>query len=629
MGAVTFSLDERLLECLRSAVPFTTFVETGTFKGEAAALAARHLERVVTVEFSRPLWEEAVKRFEADPRVEVLLGDSREVLARVRSSLEEESTLYWLDAHWCVADDAAGEHSQCPLLEEIRAIASLGETSAILIDDARLFLAPPPKPHEVTQWPTFDEVVRALRALSGSHQLMVVNDVIAFYPRAAKAAMEGFARHHGVDWLRARQSLEENGELRRMIEEKEAVIREQHGALEKAHDGQAMLATQLDGKEAAIQDLHASIEELRAHQAAALADLATQAPQTVHELQQKEAVIQELRRALQAYRAAFSFLRFAVVPLGRLRAAARWLRGRRPYMPRPRLGILRQHPPKTLRPPPAYAASLPAAAAPRISIVTPSFHQAPFIERTIASVLDQQYPNLEYHVQDGASGDGTRDILERYAGRLSSWESTPDQGQTEAINRGFAHTTGEIMAWLNSDDILLPGALARVGDFFGRNPEVDVVYGHRILIDENDREIGRWILPRHDDKVLSWADFVPQETLFWRRALWDKAGGRVDESFRFAMDWDLLVRFRNAGARFERLPYFLGGFRIHPQQKTSAAISDVGFKEMDRIRERIHGRVPSGAEIRRALAGYLGRHVAVDLGWRARNRLAYFTGRDR
>jgi glycosyltransferase involved in cell wall biosynthesis len=255
------------------------------------------------------------------------------------------------------------------------------------------------------------------------------------------------------------------------------------------------------------------------------------------------------------------------------------------------------------------------ATCPTISIVTPSFRQAGFIERTIKSVLDQDYPRLEYAVQDGGSDDGTVQILERYAHRLA-WASEPDSGQTQAINRGFARTRGEIMAWLNSDDILLPGALAAVADYFRRHPEVDVVYGNRVLIDERDCLIGRWVMPPHDDNILSWADYVPQETLFWRRRIWEKVGGRVDESFRFAMDWDLLVRFRDAGARFKRLPRFLGGFRIHEKQKTSAAIGDIGFQEMDRIRERVHGRVPSGMEVRRAVAPYLLRHVASDVRWR-------------
>lgn len=281
-----------------------------------------------------------------------------------------------------------------------------------------------------------------------------------------------------------------------------------------------------------------------------------------------------------------------------------------------RLGHLIQHGPKDLRLPAHYAKPVHISQPPKISIVTPSFKQAGFIERTMKSVLDQNYPNLEYFVQDGGGRDGTEEILKSYSDRLTGWESRPDSGQSQAINLGFAKTSGEIMAWLNSDDLLFPGSLAYVASYFNRHPEVDVVYGHRILIDEDDKQIGRWMLPRHDDEVLSWADFIPQETMFWRRRIWEKAGGEIDESFRFAMDWDLLIRFREAGARFARLPRFLGGFRIHMQQKTSAEISGVGIQEMTRIRERMLGRVPSDAEIHAAILPYLRKHVIEDLGWR-------------
>ncbi|WAR46602.1 glycosyltransferase family 2 protein [Methylomonas rapida] len=286
-----------------------------------------------------------------------------------------------------------------------------------------------------------------------------------------------------------------------------------------------------------------------------------------------------------------------------------------------RLGHLVQHGPKELHLPKHYARPVHVSQPPKISIVTPSFRQAAFIERTIKSVVDQKYPNLEYFVQDGGSQDGTEEILNSYADRLASWESRPDNGQSHAINLGFAKTSGEIMAWLNSDDILLPGSLAYVANYFKRHPKVDVVYGHRILIDENDQQIGRWMLPRHCNEVLSWADYIPQETLFWRRSIWDKAGGQIDESFRFAMDWDLLIRFREAGARFARLPRFLGGFRIHMQQKTSAEISSIGIQEMTRIRERVLGRVPSNEEIYNTVLPYLRRHITTDLSWRICNKL--------
>lgn len=290
---------------------------------------------------------------------------------------------------------------------------------------------------------------------------------------------------------------------------------------------------------------------------------------------------------------------------------------------KPRLGNLNQHPPHELCLPAHYYDATPLTVTPKISIVTPSFNQREFIERTLKSVLDQSYPNLEFYVQDGGSDDGTTDVLERYGDRLTGWESCLDDGQAQAINVGFAKTSGEIMAWLNTDDILLPGTLAYVAQYFCCHPEVDIVYGHRILINESDQQIGRWMMPVHDDRILSWADYIPQETLFWRRRIWEKAGGQVDESFKFAMDWDLLVRFRDAGARFARLPRFLGGFRIHPHQKSTAAISEFGLQEMCRIRQRTLGRIPSRSEINKAVFPYLLKHIVTDIGWRILSKLGF------
>jgi glycosyltransferase involved in cell wall biosynthesis len=291
----------------------------------------------------------------------------------------------------------------------------------------------------------------------------------------------------------------------------------------------------------------------------------------------------------------------------------------------PRLGRLYQYQGKQLAKSNAYNLRKPLRKVykdlPSISIITPSYQQGHFIERTILSVLNQYYPNLQYFVQDGGSQDFTVSVLKQFENKLSGWASAKDSGQSQAINLGLSHTDGEIMAWLNSDDLLLPGALHTVADYFNRHPDVDVVYGNRLMIDENDMEIGRWILPGHNSDVLSWVDYVPQETLFWRRRIWEKVGRQVDESFRFAMDWDLLVRFRDAGAKFRHIPQFLGAFRVHERQKTSAAINEIGHREMDRIRERILGRVPDHKEIRKAVLPYLIKHIAVDIGYRVKQRL--------
>ena len=265
---------------------------------------------------------------------------------------------------------------------------------------------------------------------------------------------------------------------------------------------------------------------------------------------------------------------------------------------------------------------------PSISIVTPSFNQAEFLPQTAQSVLQQSHASIEFIVQDGGSSDDSAAVIKKMAeddasGRGNAtirWESAPDDGQADAIAKGFAKTSGgpdDVMAWINSDDFYLPGALGFVADYFARHPEVDVLYGHRILVDENSMEIGRWFLPKHDPEVLRLNDFVPQETLFWRRRIWDKVGG-IDTSFRFAMDWDLLLRFQAAGAKIVRVPYFLACFRIHPAQKTSAQMHSVGQQEIDRLRERTFGRriSPEELESNPRLIRYLRKSAFIEFLWK-------------
>jgi glycosyltransferase involved in cell wall biosynthesis len=286
----------------------------------------------------------------------------------------------------------------------------------------------------------------------------------------------------------------------------------------------------------------------------------------------------------------------------------------------PRLGILRHHMPEPLIVPTKYLRAEAPHNAPSISIVTPSYEQGRYLERTLYSVLNQNYPNLEYVVQDGGSSDETREVLEHFGGSLSKWVSEPDDGQADAINRGFAYTHGEIMAYLNSDDLLLPGSLAYVARYFATHPRVDAVYGHRVLINENDAQIGVWVLPRHDGKTLTYADYIPQETLFWRRELWERAGGYIDASLKFAVDWDLLLRFREAGARIVRLPRFLGAFRVHDEQKTGNQ-QRLCDEESDRLRLRVLGRTMGDEEVYVRVRPYLRRHVLHHTIHRLRERL--------
>lgn len=408
-------------------------------------------------------------------------------------------------------------------------------------------------------------------------------------------------------------------------------------ALTSERQAAGALLEQLAQREQRITSLEEQLDDLR--QQVAAREIALSAAQK--ELVDKETVITGLAHALVSYQRATppaatatrkTTLSIALAGLrqpGRIvgraaeiaRRPAQGIKARALAVFMPRLGRLIQHPPRSFNLPKSNTNDTALYGdTPSIAIVTPSYQQGAYVGRTIESVLDQNYPSLEYFVQDGASDDGTVDVLRSYEGRISGWSSEPDTGQGDAINRGFAKTSGEIMGWLNSDDLLLPGSLRHVANIFAARADIDVIYGHRIMIDESDQIIGRWMMPPHDDAILGWADYVPQETMFWRRSLWDRVGGRLDDTFRFAVDWDLLLRFRDVGARFERVPHFLGAFRIHAAQKTSAQISDIGFEEMDRLRLRALGRVPDWREIRRAVTPYLLRHVLTDIGWRLANR---------
>ncbi len=276
---------------------------------------------------------------------------------------------------------------------------------------------------------------------------------------------------------------------------------------------------------------------------------------------------------------------------------------------KPKLAQFDQYAPRPVALPREYKLRTMPADAPSIAIVTPSFNQAAFIRWAVDSVVDQGYPKLFYTVQDGRSRDDTVAVLRSYGATLD-WVSTPDTGQADAINRGFARVQGDIMCWLNSDDMLPPGTLAYVADYFRANTDVDMLYGNRIFIDALGREIGRYVLPAHDSRVLKLNDYVPQETLFWRRRLWD-AVGPIDTSFDFALDWDFVLRAEAAGFRLRHVPRFLGCFRVHPAQKTTCKMA-VGQEEMQRLRDRTFGRQVNSTEISRGVRTYLLRHVLLD-----------------
>lgn len=244
---------------------------------------------------------------------------------------------------------------------------------------------------------------------------------------------------------------------------------------------------------------------------------------------------------------------------------------------------------------------------PLVSIVTPSFNQADFLEETIRSVLEQDYPALEYLIVDGGSTDGSLEIIQRYAGQLAWWVSEPDQGQTDAINKGFDRARGDILAWLNSDDTYLPGAIGEVVDYLQSHPETGMVYGDANLVDEAGQVIGRFPAAQTDYRRLRRGYVhIPQQAAFFRASLWRQVGP-LDPSFYFAMDYDLWVRL----ARLAPLHYFprlWANFRLHGRGKSSIA-DDRCWPEMLRVHRREGGSWFSWlvfkAKIRPLLYGWL------------------------
>jgi glycosyltransferase involved in cell wall biosynthesis len=249
----------------------------------------------------------------------------------------------------------------------------------------------------------------------------------------------------------------------------------------------------------------------------------------------------------------------------------------------------------------------------RISVVMPSFNQARYLEPAIRSVLEQDCPGVELLVYDGGSTDGSVEVIERHADKLAYWQSRPDGGQAAAIRDGFARANGGILCWLNSDDLLEPGALRAVAEAFEKHPERDIVYGDLLYIESDGS-------PAFESSVvlrtgiLTWASpGLTQPSTFWRRQIYDKAGG-VDPSFRYAMDFDLLMRMMQAGARPLQLKRRLARFRLHPQQKTQT-LAPVGRAEVEKVLARL--RPPGTPRAVRAVQWLRFRLQRLVIDWRA------------
>ncbi len=239
----------------------------------------------------------------------------------------------------------------------------------------------------------------------------------------------------------------------------------------------------------------------------------------------------------------------------------------------------------------------------KISIVTPSYQQAAFLESTMRSVLDQTYQGLEYVVMDGGSTDGSRDVIEANADRLAYWVSVRDEGHASSVNEGFRHTTGEIMAWLNSSDVYYPWTLQTVADVFESLPEVMWICGAPSLWSEGfgPKGLARAHLNGNDFAGGRYR-WLQQESMFWRRELWEKAGGGVDESLPYAFDLDTWMRFFEH-AELVHVGTLLAGYRYHGDRRGA----DPAYEAEAVKASRAHlSRLGSAARTRGTYARVLG-----------------------
>ncbi len=203
---------------------------------------------------------------------------------------------------------------------------------------------------------------------------------------------------------------------------------------------------------------------------------------------------------------------------------------------------------------------------PKVTIVTPSYNQGDFLEETILSVLNQDYPNLEYIVVDGGSNDGSIEIIKKYEDRLAWWVSEPDNGQSDAINKGFSKATGEIFNWVNSDDLLCPGSIRMAVHFLQKYPDCELVFGDRLIIDEGSTVIETYEAPSYWRSFPPLLTKLPQEAAFFSANLWKKTGG-LDTSLHYVMDTDLWYRFLEH-THFFHIPMYLGMYRKHLKSKS-------------------------------------------------------------
>lgn len=222
------------------------------------------------------------------------------------------------------------------------------------------------------------------------------------------------------------------------------------------------------------------------------------------------------------------------------------------------------------------------AGLPRITVVMPSYNQGKYLEAAIQSILTQNYPNLEFIIRDGGSTDDSVAIIRRYESYISHWTSEPDDGPADVINRAFAGATGEILAWLNSDDMYMPGALHAAAGAFLAWPDTDLVYGEGWYIDEKGTRIEpcRFVRRQFERRYLVNKDPILQPAAFWKRSLW-KSTGPLDTSLRWVFDWEWFIRAHGCGS-FRYLPADIAYYRVQPEALTRTG---------GQARQLEHGRV--------------------------------------
>lgn len=223
-----------------------------------------------------------------------------------------------------------------------------------------------------------------------------------------------------------------------------------------------------------------------------------------------------------------------------------------------------------------------------ISIITPSYNQGQFIERTIQSVLSQNVPGLEYIVVDGGSTDDTINVLRRMPS--CQWLSEPDRGQTHAVNKGIQLTTGNIIGWLNSDDIYYPNALKTILDYFNQHPEIDVIYGDAYHIDTHDQILELYYTEAWNIERLKEVCYLCQPAVFFRRSMIDRFGV-LDENLHYCMDYEYWLRLASRGARFAHVPQIVAGSRLHSDTKTLGSRIKV-HKEINDMLKNTLKKVP-------------------------------------